>query len=179
LSKTSGANNGDQIRGVLSYYDDNAGTKCIENIMKLSEKVNLDRELRRFNIVRDPEPVMLDAKVLPEPKLTFRNEVTASINNGSWDLRNKTFAQPAGLRAFAVVDFSSGGVSMAYVKNLLKVCGDHGIMTQIDIRDDNTIKALTATGGDSNPDSVCNDFFRLKPWLYCPLTHLGDADPYR
>jgi len=63
----------------------------------------------------------LDAKVLPEPKLIFDRNESASINNGLWDLRNKKFAKPAGLRAFAVVDFSSGGRSMPYVKNLLQV----------------------------------------------------------
>ena len=153
-SKTSGANNGDQVRGVLGYYDEFAGLGCIENIQKLSKKAQIDDQLRRFNLVRDLEPVILEAKVLPEPKLTFARSEPASINNGSWDLRNKKFAKPAGIRAFAVVDFSSGARSLPYVKNLLKVCADHGILTQIDIRDDNAVRALTVTGSDTNPDSV-------------------------
>jgi hypothetical protein len=156
LAKTSGANNGDQVRGVLGYYDEFAGLGCIENIQRLSQKAQIDEQLSRFSLERDLEPVTLDAKVLPEPKLTFGRGEAASINNGSWDLRNKKFAKPAGLRAFAAVDFA-GGRSMPYVKNLLKVCADHGIMTQVDIRDDNMVRALTVTGSDANPNSVSSD----------------------
>ena len=100
----------------------------------------------------------MEAKVLPEPKLAFARRDSASINDGSWDLRNKTFAKPAGMRAFAVVDFSSGARSLPYVRNLLNVCADHGILTQIDIRDDNAVRALIVTGSDATLDLVsCTD----------------------
>jgi len=46
--------------------------------------------MKYFNLRQSTEPVKLEAKILPEPRLFFAN-TTASLKNGYWDLREKKF----------------------------------------------------------------------------------------
>jgi|GEM_PF-4217050 len=47
LAKTTGANNSDQVKGVLGYYDEYSGLGCVDNIRRVSQRAQIDDQLRR------------------------------------------------------------------------------------------------------------------------------------
>ena len=105
FGKTKGANSREHVAGVLGYYDENSGTRCVDNISNLSRiacqqlqrnGLSFEHILRQFNLRRSTDAVELEAKVLPEPQLAFGN-TKASLRNGSWDLRDKIFKRSVSL----------------------------------------------------------------------------------
>ena len=46
--------------------------------------LNISDVLRQYNLRRAQEPVQLEARILPEPKLNFFADKEAELNDGSW-----------------------------------------------------------------------------------------------
>ena len=92
--------------------------------------LTLEHILRQFNLRVNATPIEVEARVLNEPKLSFGNQ-SASIRNGSWNLRNVKFATPARLDSFAVADFSVGNrgdqLVDKFVNMFLDVADSHGM----------------------------------------------------
>jgi hypothetical protein len=75
------------VKDALAFYDNSSGPDRVDHIQRAQELVSslekdgIDmKEKFGFNIIDDPE--ILSAKVIPPPKLKFRDS-DASINNGS------------------------------------------------------------------------------------------------
>lgn len=98
--KTKGENSNERVQSVLGYYDANAGYNCIRNVSELSKLacdelqnkhgVSFNSVLANFHLKRSPEPEELRAKVLTEPRVSFKAN-DARLNNGSWNLRDAEF----------------------------------------------------------------------------------------
>ena len=100
---------------VLGYHDEYAAGQRIEVIKSYARRLNqmirgnevYAELIAQFGIQMEDRPLQLKAKVLPEPCLKFKNR-NASIQNGSWDLKDKKFYRPTDLPSFAVINFSEG-----------------------------------------------------------------------
>jgi len=100
FGKMKGANSDSQKNAVLDYYNDTAGSKRVNTISNLTTRafsqlqrygLTVQDVLSQYNLRMSHEPVEVTAKVLPEPILKFANNNTASIQNGSWNLRSVKF----------------------------------------------------------------------------------------
>ncbi len=95
FGKMKAANSPEQVNAVLDYYNTNSGTKYVENISNLAMKCHqrikqlgftLEEMLAQYNVRKSTDPVELEAKILPEPKLRFADENNSNIriNDGDW-----------------------------------------------------------------------------------------------
>ena len=132
FGKMKDANADHQKNAILDFCDKNAGFERVENISKAFRKVQsygltFEDITKQYNLRVYSTPVEVEAKVLKEPSLKFANDQPASINNGSWNLRNVKFQNPAELRSFALVDLSGGRAAETFVNNFLRVAASHGM----------------------------------------------------
>ena len=97
FGKMRAANKPEQVKAVLDYYNQNAGSRNIVNIKDMVDSVsgrlssmgmNLDMILKQYNLRRKSEPVQLMARVLPLPTLNFA-EREAFLKNGDWAVMNR------------------------------------------------------------------------------------------
>ena len=85
------------MNGILSHFDENAGTDCVNKIMELQHSamnmsslgLSFSHVLKLFNLEASPDTPSLKAKILPFPKLSFERNV--NVMNGSWNLRDVRF----------------------------------------------------------------------------------------
>lgn len=97
FGKKFDANSPDHVNGILSHFDEYAGTKCINKIMELQDSamnmsslgMSFYHILKLFNLEANADTPPLKAKILPFPKLSFERNV--NIMNGSWNLRDVRF----------------------------------------------------------------------------------------
>jgi len=160
--KMRGANKEEQVQAVLGYYDHNAGYACIENISQLADLAckTLEKEgesfeniLEKFNFKRSHQPVEITAKLLAEPQLSFADNRSAQVRNGSWNLRDVKFKKPAQLYSFAVVDLAPGGrkSSAVFMKQFFESANAHNIEVPTNINISTTIDAVTSTVRSQRP----------------------------
>ncbi len=125
-------------KAVLQYYNDvNAGTNCVTNIKELTDRamrrleklgLNVEKVLSMYNLRMSNDPVKVEARVLDEPKISFANNMSKQINNGSWDLRNVKFYEAAAMNSFVVVDLTGNmGTAREFTNNFLRVASNHGM----------------------------------------------------
>ncbi|KAL7521041.1 hypothetical protein ACHAWX_005735 [Stephanocyclus meneghinianus] len=137
FTKTRDANDPSMVQAVLQHYDKIAGTFFIND---MAQKRNLISNmighggktfteiLAKYNLCIDNSPTKLRAKVLIPPKINFRESKEAT--NGSFDLRNVTFANPAEFNSFAAVNFTGDRHALQeYVNVQLEVAAGHGMKT--------------------------------------------------
>ena len=105
FGKMKAANESEQIKAVLDYYNEHKGSRYISNV---TEVRNMARQklsniglseadaLQMFNLRRSNEPVQLEARILPEPTLRFK-DTNARLKDGDWavmrDKRGIKFAE--------------------------------------------------------------------------------------
>ena len=132
------------FREVLSHYDRISGTSLIEDVNRkrglLLTDMNVSAKLKKYyNLRISTDPLRLRARVLKDPVIKFSCE-QKSANNGSFDLRKHdakkvsninsvvTFASPATLSSYFVVDFSRDRRSCdEFIRKQLEVSARHGI----------------------------------------------------
>jgi hypothetical protein len=102
FSKKKDANSSQDLKTTLDYYDKNAATESIQNIMhlkKTAENLQNARGVRMSDILMqygfriEQEPQEVDAKVLPLPTLSFKSGGAVQLGDGSWNLNGVKFAR--------------------------------------------------------------------------------------
>ena len=109
FGKMKAANSPQQVNAVLDYYNKNAGTNYVANVSQLAKESlgrlkqigfgagGLDDILAQYNFRKSSDPVELEAKLLPEPKLRFGDNADVWIKDGDFAImgggRPKMFAQ--------------------------------------------------------------------------------------
>ena len=97
FGKMKAANSTKQVNAVLDYYNKNAGTKYVANVTQLAKDslgrlkqlgCGLDDILAQYNFRKSSDPVELEAKLLPEPKLRFGDNADVWIKDGDFDIMN-------------------------------------------------------------------------------------------
>eukprot|EP00559_Dactyliosolen_fragilissimus_P005779 CAMPEP_0184858258 /NCGR_PEP_ID=MMETSP0580-20130426/3389_1 /TAXON_ID=1118495 /ORGANISM="Dactyliosolen fragilissimus" /LENGTH=1354 /DNA_ID=CAMNT_0027354333 /DNA_START=16 /DNA_END=4080 /DNA_ORIENTATION=+ len=168
--KMKGSNLPDQVKGVLGYYDEYSGTRSVDNIKRLSQiacsqsdryGMSFEQVLKQFNLRRSSEPIELEARVLPEPRLSFEN-TSASLKNGSWDLRDKKFMSPSDVNGFAVVDLAASRRPSAedYVNTLFKIMEKHNMTLPSSTDYSHAIRNVIISVHGSGPESIFDCFNR-------------------
>ena len=102
MSRVPNSNDAEKVKEVLGYHDNFSGPKRIEHISAVKElasgkKRTSDRLqsltdwLEEFSIVVGEEPIILQARRIQAPKLSFANTVETRNDVGSWNLARKMF----------------------------------------------------------------------------------------
>lgn len=101
FAKMKGANSSSQVSAVLEYFDHHGGDKSVDNIERLLREASgslqnsgltMRHVLEQFNLRVSEKPIEVEAKVLPQPTITFGTQ-PSSIRNGSWNLRGVRFSK--------------------------------------------------------------------------------------
>ena len=77
FGKAKDANSTDHVRSILGYYDENAGTRCVDNVTRLMQRLCTNQNqlgvdiFQQFSMSRVDQPVQLRAKVLALPRISF------------------------------------------------------------------------------------------------------------
>jgi len=161
FGKSKDANGPNHVKAILGYFDDHAGSRCVDNVTNLMKRLVMEQDragvdvFQQFSMTRSDEPMQFKAKVLPLPKIIFGNE-GAELRNGSWDLRNKKFYRSSDLCAFCVID--GGGGSGRFMDNLFKVMERHGMELPPNMEIKKTLDVVTHRADLRNPESVYDAF---------------------
>jgi hypothetical protein len=92
FGKMRAANSPEQVKAVLDYYNQHAGTGYVGNVSRMAQTacdrlqrmgLSIDQVLRQYNLRKSSEPIQLEARVLKEPTLSFA-EYDANLKNGDW-----------------------------------------------------------------------------------------------
>jgi len=162
FGKAKDANGPENVRAVLAEKDSAAGPQLINQLRAVYASVlpEINAYLQSCNIQIDNEPLTLQARVLPNPQISFERG-GATISNGSWDTRNVTFSNPADLSSFGVLDFTSGGVR-EYLQTQFRNCEKYGMQLP-----DSASECVDGIAGDIcqngsrsalSPESIWSDF---------------------
>jgi hypothetical protein len=101
FAKMKGANSSSQVSAVLDYFDHHGGDKSVDNIERLLKEassslqrngLSMRHVLEQYNLRISEKPIEVEAKVLPQPTITFGTQ-QSSIRNGSWNLQGVKFSK--------------------------------------------------------------------------------------
>ena len=164
FGKAKDANGPENVRAVLAEKDSAAGPQLINQLRAVYASVlpEITAYLQSCNVNIDNEPPTLQARVLPNPRISFERG-GATINNGSWDTRNVKFSNPADLRSFGVLDLTSGGVR-EYLQTQFRNCEKYGMQLPDSASEcvDGIAGNIRQNGSRSalSPESMLSDFSR-------------------
>ena len=92
-----GANSPDQVKAVLDYYNEHAGTRYVGNVTDTFQAAVGRMEslgftykniLDQYNLRKSSDPVELETRVLKEPTLRFADR-DAFLKDGDWGVMSR------------------------------------------------------------------------------------------
>ena len=166
FGKAKDANGPENVRAVLAEKDSAAGPQLIDQLRTVYASVlpEINAYLQSCNIQIDNKPLTLQARVLPNPQISFERG-GAAISNGSWNTRNVKFSNPADLSSFGVLDFTGGRALRGYLQTQFRNCERYGMQLPDSASEcvDRTLVAgdtCQNAGRLSSPESILRDFSR-------------------
>ncbi|KAL7579995.1 hypothetical protein ACA910_004985 [Epithemia clementina (nom. ined.)] len=116
-------------RFALEFNDEFACTARIQEIRRLLTDKNvvepLQEKLELLNLTLDTTPLEVRAKVLKMPQLTDGTGKKFVIRNGSWNLNERTFQQPATMHSFAVVNLTDERLPRTFPNDVIGALENH------------------------------------------------------
>ncbi len=163
FGKLKNANTTEQTNAVLNYYDKNSGyyVNNIQDVFEAASKrlgdmgMTIDDVLKQYNLRRNDNPIQLEARILPEPKLRY-GEQDAELRNGSWDVmrsrRGIAFNKPAKIHSFAVLNLlgRNDRTSSDFMSRFLRIAKEQGMEVPVL----NNLNDLIVDSNHSSPDEV-------------------------
>jgi len=132
LGPIRGANTDAHKKEVLALNDTFGSTKRVDHTTSLLKQMNLEETLHTLGLDVEKEPLEGTAKVLEAPEVSFRNQSSVRVQDGSWNLRDADFKRASELHSFVVIDLTC--LARDIMPGVLKALKRHkvGLPTNID-----------------------------------------------